>query len=74
MVVLRFKLTRPPCVTLSVVRVFDRRHKGTTMGVRTYRGKWGQLTPWKNRWKITSENMQKEQFSEYFESNRDRQV
>jgi len=33
-----------------------------------------QLTPWKTDEKLKSENMQKEQFSEYFESNQDRQV
>jgi len=33
-----------------------------------------QLIPWKMDEKLKSENMQKEQFSEYFESNQDRQV
>jgi len=28
-------------------------------------GKWGQLTPWKMDEKLKSENMQKEQFSEW---------
>jgi len=32
-----------------------------------HRGKWGQLTPWKKM--DDSKNIQKEQFSEYFESN-----
>jgi len=30
-----------------------------------HRGKWGQLTPWKNDEKLKSENMQKVQFSEW---------
>jgi len=30
-----------------------------------HRGKWGQLTPWKNGRKIKSENVQKELFSEW---------
>jgi len=38
-------------------------------------GKWGQLTPLlENGLKIKSENVQKQQFSEYFESNQGRQV
>jgi len=41
-----------------------------------HRDKWGQLTPpGKMDEKLKkSENMQQEQFSEYFESNQDRQV
>jgi len=40
----------------------------------THRGKWGQLTPGKMDEKLKKRNREKEQFSQYFESNQGRQV
>ena len=40
----------------------------------THSGKWGQLIPLENGWKIEKRKLHKEQFSEYFESNQGRQV
>ena len=51
-------------------------HSGLCARASEHRGKFGQLTSPTGKMdeKLKSENMQKEQFCEYFESNRCRQV
>jgi len=58
-------ISRPTGPQLQTRRTLPDRPTDTTPWASAHSGKWGQLTPLKMDEKLKSENMQKEQFSEW---------